>query len=634
MQWQILQTQNLNLSTPEGFDAFVQKIEGMARQNPAYYRRRLRLLAYLGYAYILLIPLLLLVVLLIIQQLFVYVLNEETITALSFIILFIVILWIPQFFVRIKRPTGISLTKEQVPQLFAMLDQLASTLKAPKLNTVILNDEMNAAILQRPRFGFVGWQTNYLIIGLPLMQALSPQQCQAVLAHEFAHLCGDDSRTAAWIYRIRRVWYELAERFENNSRAGNVLFKRFFKWYGPFFRAYSFVHARAQEYEADRRAAEIVGAHHKAEALIWLNVNRVMLNKQFWPDFERWSKDLKEPPENFMTQMIETLQVGVKPKQSQKWLAMRLAYQTDNSSTHPCLADRLEALDYTIPQSLNPPKERATTLLGEQLDNLIEQLNQLWKKENADEWKDNYDLSQNQLSRLNSLNAKAKHLLTIEERIKQASILWSLQDKQAALPMFKAIVADAPNHTIARYWLGFLLMDQHNTDDGVSHLHYVLEHDPSLLISACRRLYSFYLEQNQPALAETYKQRWQDHEKVWLIAQDERMKFDDTVQFAPHDLPALEIAQLVEHLSGHPEIKAVYLARKVVERFPEHPYYVMLIARRYISGMGADYKPDSKLKALLRSEIAFSHDYSLWVMTGSTRWQRVKQVKGALLYRD
>ena len=545
-------TSKLNLSTPEGFDAFVQKIEGMAHRNPAYYRRRLRLLAYLGYAYIVFVPIFLLWILAIIQQLFAYVLDDETIAVLSFsslfCILFIVILWIPQFFVRVKRPTGISLKREQVPQLFAMLDQLASTLKAPKLNTVILNDELNAAILQRPRFGFIGWQTNYLIIGLPLMQALSSQQCQAVLAHEFAHLGGDDSRTATWIYRIRRVWYELAERFEDNSREGNFLFKRFFKWYGPFFRAYSFVHARAQEYEADRRAAEIVGAQHKAEALIWLNVNEIMLDKQFWPDFAQRSRDLKEPPDNCITQMLEALQLGVKPEQSQKWLAVQLAYQTNNSSTHPCLAERLDALEYVIPESLKPPKERATTLLGEQLDTLIEQLNQLWKKENTDAWKDNYELNQNQLTRLKRLNAKAKHLLTIEERIKQAKITWSLQNEQVALPMFQAIVADEPEHTIARYWLGFLLLDQQNNDDGVSHLQFALDHDPSLVISACRRLYSFYLERNQPALAETYKQRWQQHKKVWSIAQDERMKFDDTVQFAPHDLPDLEIDQLVELL--------------------------------------------------------------------------------------
>ncbi|MEL6501814.1 MAG: M48 family metallopeptidase, partial [Cyanobacteria bacterium J06623_1] len=548
--------------------------------------------------------------------------------------LLFILLWIPQFFVRVKRPTGISLKREQAPELFAILDHIAATLQAPKLTTVILNDEMNAAILQRPRFGFIGWQTSYLIIGLPLMQAISPQQCQAVLAHEFAHLCGDDSRNMTWIYRIRRVWYELAERYENDSRQGNILFKRFFKWYGPYFKAYSFIHARAQEYEADRRAADIIGAQHKAEALISLHVNDVMLDRKFWPEFERRSRNLQEPPDNFITQMLDALQTKVKPNQYQKWLAICLAYQTDNSSTHPCLTDRLEALDYQISESLASPKERAITLLGEQLENLIEQLNQLWKKENADTWKDNYELRQNQLMRLGNLNTKPQPQLTIEERIKQASIVWSLQEKQMALPMFQSVVADAPDHTVARYWLGLLLLEQQNNDDGISHLQYALEHDPSLLISACRRLYSFYLEQNQPALAETYKQRWQDHRKAWMIAQKERINFDHTAQFAPHKLAALEIEQLVEHLSKHPEVKAVYLARKIVERFPEHPYYIMLITRRYIPGMGADYKPDSRLEALLRSEIAFSRDYSLQIEAGSTHWQRLKQLKGTLLFHD
>ena len=141
-----------------------------------------------------------------------------------------------------------SLNRKQAAGLFSVVDELTKSLKAPQFNHILLTADLNAAVVQRPRFGFIGWQINYLLLGLPLMQALSPDQFRAVVAHELAHLSGDDSRFSGWIYRVRQAWFELAEKFQSD-RQGGFFFRQFFSWYGPFFKAYSFVLARAQEYE-------------------------------------------------------------------------------------------------------------------------------------------------------------------------------------------------------------------------------------------------------------------------------------------------------------------------------------------------------------------------------------------------
>ncbi|MEM9007218.1 MAG: M48 family metalloprotease, partial [Cyanobacteria bacterium P01_F01_bin.86] len=415
---------------------------------------------------------------------------------------------------------------------------------------------------------------------------------------------------------------------------GGFLFQRFFRWYGPFFRAYSFVHARSQEYEADRRAADLVGAKHKAEALIWLNVNSLLLSKQFWPDFRRQSLTLQEPPENVVSQLLETLQTGTTPETHQRLLALRLARQTNNASTHPCLSDRLEALAYSLPDVLEAPHERATVWLGNQLNDLTVQLNQHWQTEEAEDWRERYDRTYHQLDYLERLNAKADQALTVEEKVKQATMTWRLRDPEAALPMFQAIAQTHPHHTAARYWLGYLLLEQSQDDTGVAHLKFALDRDPSLRIPACRQLYSFYLKQDQPALAKPYKEQWQQHEKVWNLAQTERSKFDANTQFIPHDLPTAEIQQLAEYFSICPDVKAVYLVRKVVERFAEYPYYVIAIARRYYRGMGREYRADSKLKPFLESAIALSQAYTLIFLTKAEQWPRLRKVKDALIYHN
>ena len=74
---------------------------------------------------------------------------------------------------------------------------------------MLLTGDFNAAIVQHPRFGIFGGTRNYLMLGLPLMQSLSPAEFQAVVAHEFGHLWGAHGRFGAWIYRLRTGWARL-----------------------------------------------------------------------------------------------------------------------------------------------------------------------------------------------------------------------------------------------------------------------------------------------------------------------------------------------------------------------------------------------------------------------------------------
>ncbi|PZD73717.1 Protease HtpX [Acaryochloris thomasi RCC1774] len=618
------------ISTPEDFDALVQKIEVVARRNPVYYRSRLKLLACLGYGYILTVFSLLFAALWGLRQLLIESQSYEFVGQIKWVALLIFAGLVNLFVVKAKPPPGITLTRKLAPALFAVIDELTSALKAPRINKIILDDDLNAAVMQRPWLGLIGWHTNYLLIGLPLMQALSPEQCKAVIAHELAHLRGGDGRVSAWIYRIRHTWYELAERFGKNS-SGGFLFHQFFSWYGPYFKAYSFVHARSQEYEADRLAANLTGVQHKAEALIWLYVNGLFVTKEFWPDFQRRTLTLIDPPDNFVSQLLAKLRRGMTLEQSHDWLALSLARQTTNASTHPCLTERIEALGYTVETPLYPPTERATALLGDRTNDFAKQLDQLWQTEETKNWQDKYDCHQRQLDCLNRLSNKSEHLLTIEEKIKQASLIWTLQDPQAALPLFQAILEQEPEDTVVRYWVGFLLSEQGN-EAGIPHLEFVADRDPSLLISACQQLYPFYLKQDRGPEAEDCKQRWQAHENVWRPARTERAEFDAKTQFVPHDLPISEVRQLVESLSDFREVKSVYIVRKVVERFPEHPYYVFAIARRSYQGMGKEYRTDHKLSMLIQSEIAFSRSYTLRFLDQGEPWKRLKQVSGALVY--
>src|SRR5688572_30044828 len=99
-------------------------------------------------------------------------------------------------YVRVDMPHGQSVTREEAPALFAVLDDVLqrtanktkSKAKAVPIASVTLDSEFNASICQIPRWGVFGNYTNHLQLGVPLLAALSVAELKTVLAHEIGHL--------------------------------------------------------------------------------------------------------------------------------------------------------------------------------------------------------------------------------------------------------------------------------------------------------------------------------------------------------------------------------------------------------------------------------------------------------------
>jgi hypothetical protein len=100
-------------------------------------------------------------------------------------------------------------------------------------------------------------------LGLPLMEALTVSQFRAVLAHEFGHFHGGDTRLGPWIYKTRGA----IERTLVSLHHRNSLVSRPFLWYGRTFVRITHAVSRRQEFTADALAARIVGARPLADGL-------------------------------------------------------------------------------------------------------------------------------------------------------------------------------------------------------------------------------------------------------------------------------------------------------------------------------------------------------------------------------
>jgi len=218
----------------DNLGSLIGPLESFAAARPGLYRLRVGLLAALGYVYLLLIVLILLA------------LVAVTLSFVRFNWLAIKILWIPlalvglvlrSLWITIPEPDGARLTQKQAPALFDLISEVREALDGPKIHHVLISDEYNASIVQIPQFGMFGWLRNYLVIGLPLLRALSPAEFRSVLAHEVGHLSGKHGRFTGWIYRLRRSWIEILTRVQQERHYASFLFEPFIKWYAPYLNA-------------------------------------------------------------------------------------------------------------------------------------------------------------------------------------------------------------------------------------------------------------------------------------------------------------------------------------------------------------------------------------------------------------
>ncbi len=249
-----------------------------------------------------------------------------------------VILWsiIPRFD-RFTAPGPLLLPNEQ-PELFKVLRGVASEMGQEMPAEVYAIGEMNAWVMDRG--GIMGFGSRRVMgLGLPLLQVLNVSQARGVIAHEFGHFYGGDTKLGPWIYRTRSA---MIRTLSGLAEHGSLLQKPFI-WYGNAFMRITQMISRGQEFTADRLAAGIVGSQAMIDGLrvihgggavfdaYWRNEYVPALDKGYRPPLaEGFAHFLSVPRITDAVNKIvsEELESG----------------ETDLYDSHPSLRDRVSAL--------------------------------------------------------------------------------------------------------------------------------------------------------------------------------------------------------------------------------------------------------------------------------------------------
>jgi Zn-dependent protease with chaperone function len=560
--------------TDERFAELVHGLEARAKRDPAGYKARVLAIALLGNAY------LAGVVALIAVLFFVALASAFYLKALGVKLALVagVFLWmvLKALWIVIPAPEGTPIGPRDAPELFALIETLRRALRAPRFHRVLVTDELNAGVVQAPRLGIFGWPRNYLLIGLPLMKALTVEQFKAVLAHEFGHLARGHGRLSNWIYRQRLRWSRLMHTLEAVESKGAVLFQGFLRWYAPYFNAYSFPLARANEFEADATSARLASSRVAAEALTGVEVVGAYLGERYWPGIHRQADDLPQPafaPFSGMGRMA----IDIDAASMQRWLERALERTTTLDDTHPALRERLEALGEEPRLALPAEGAAADALLGKALAPLSDAFDRRWHEGVLPAWQRRHAEVQEGRRRLAELDAKhaSGAELAPQEAYDRAMLTESVGGSaDGALEQLRALQARLPDDPVVLYQLGARLLGR-DDERGCALLERAMQLDAGQTVRVCEALRDHAWHAGRKEEAHEWHRKMVARAELEQAAAKERneVRLDD--KFERHDLSPEALAALRAQLQAVRRLKKAYFLKKRVAHMSERPCYVL-----------------------------------------------------------
>jgi heat shock protein HtpX len=197
-------------------------------------------------------------------------------------------------------------------------------------------------------------------LGLPLLQVLSVCQLRAVLAHEFGHFHGGDTKLGPWVYKTRAA---IGRTLQGLAAYDSILQKPFL-WYGKAFLRLTHAVSRRQEFTADALAASVVGSRPLIEGLklshgaalafnaYWANEVAPVLRRGFYPP-------LAECFRHYLgsSRIAEAIAASLDRELAEG--------ETDPYDTHPPLRKRIAAVQSLPDRETSGPDFPATSLLGD-----------------------------------------------------------------------------------------------------------------------------------------------------------------------------------------------------------------------------------------------------------------------------
>lgn len=476
---------------------------------------------------------------------------------------------------RVPAPQGLDLERGEAPGLFAELDRLCAEMKVAPFDGVLLTAGCNAQVTEGPRPGRDG-RRRYLVLGVPLLQGMAPEEMRAVLAHELAHR-GDRRALTRAIDRVM-IWLSRAQPMQGALAAGPThgMFDVPVAWFAPRFRAEALIYRRQQELDADAAGAAVAGREAMAAALARLAVIDP-LYAEWGDEVTREAQQMQHPPQDLPERSAKAL-AAPDPVKAQRWLDRSRREAFAPGAMHPTMSARWAALGVQpITQPLpTPPTSAWDAWLGEARPAVTRKVAVWWAASVEDFWHERRSALHHAdaLLREPELSADASPTEREQQAWDRAGAMFQLHGKEAARPLVESVLALNPNHEGAVQWMVRERLDE----DDASAIELLRKLPPAPDVPALwLDAAALYARAGKPddELRACEEADAAAERLAELHAQFGPIKPGDVVR--PHTLAAGHAALLMERAALLPAVSQVAVVRKELRAKPGEIFHLIAV---------------------------------------------------------
>ena len=294
---------------------------------------------------------------------------------------FAVIISAALFKLKFRPPQGPKLSADEYPQLFEMLDELKQYHRSPflRINRVVLCDSFEIKIVKTPKMGFPVLFTNTLLIGLPVLQTMSPDYFRALITREFGQASLGHHFFSGWLASLALVWKQYIRAAHKSGFIALPVYW-FFKFYARFYQTVACEVIKTDTLQAEYYALDIVNDEEFVDVITYEVIIRDFINKTYWRKIRKVAMRAGGPEVQPHARMSNVVRELTQRDDFNKLIVKYWKQSDELQSPYPAFIDRIHNVGHHKPGLPGALRETAAEyFLGSKLATVVDVLDKKWR---------------------------------------------------------------------------------------------------------------------------------------------------------------------------------------------------------------------------------------------------------------
>ena len=348
------------------------------------------LLAILGYALVLLFPVLAISA---ISNIYTILIESETIAWELLAIWFVVLILASLFSYRISQIkvtplVGLTAVEEKLPEIFKLVQEYQDHFKRPVIHRIVITKRYELDIIKVPKFPLPVWSMNTLVIGLPVLLSHTPKQFECMVARRMGQFSKQSNPVTNWVYQLRSVWRQYSFAFSKCKHPDCYLLKWLYGVYASLYTSASIHAARKDELNADSSAMELFTHDDVCKMITADATYQWFLQEHYWPAIDKVAATKTKTPLTPYQNITNAIRTNFKEDKIKSFTDKVFQAEVKSKSPFPSLLQRLENVAHDAPLLVeNTGDVAASKYLGDSQKSVVNLIDTLWLKDNMERQK-------------------------------------------------------------------------------------------------------------------------------------------------------------------------------------------------------------------------------------------------------